>query len=154
MRARILSLAVLLVFAFGASDADAQPITLKFSHFLGPTSFFQLDVVEPWAKELEAKTKGKVKVEIHNGASPLGKVTEQASEAQAGTVDIALGLRGAEGNRFPGSSIIELPFLVPSAALGSNALWTLYKNGALDEYKDYKVLALFVHNPGLIQHDQ
>jgi TRAP-type C4-dicarboxylate transport system substrate-binding protein len=55
MRARILSLAVLLAFAF--DPADAQPITLKFSHFLGPTSFFQLDVVEPWAKELEAKTK-------------------------------------------------------------------------------------------------
>ena len=149
MRARILSLAVLLAFAF--DPADAQPITLKFSHFLGPTSFFQLDVVEPWAKELEAKTNGKVKVEIHDGASPFGKVTGQASGAQAGAVDIALGLRGAEGDRFPGSSIVELPFLVPSAALGSLALWTLYKDGALaDEYKDYKVLALFVHNPGLI----
>ena len=110
MRARILYLAVLLAFAVG--PADAQPITLKFSHFLGPTSFFQLDVVEPWAKELEAKTNGKVKVEIHDGTSPLGKVTEQASAAQAGTVDIALGLRGAEGDRFPGSSIIELPLLV------------------------------------------
>ncbi len=44
-----------------------------------------------------------------------------------------------------------MPFLVPSAALGSLALWTLYKEGVLaDEYKDYKVLALFVHNPGLI----
>src|SRR6476646_41321 len=53
MRARILYLAVLLAFAVG--PADAQPITLKLSHFLGPTSFFQLDVVEPWAKELEAK---------------------------------------------------------------------------------------------------
>ena len=30
-------------------------------------------------------------------------------------MDIALGLRGAEGDRFPGSSIIELPFVVPSA---------------------------------------
>jgi TRAP-type C4-dicarboxylate transport system substrate-binding protein len=152
MRAQILSpLVVLLAFAFGATDADAQPITLKFSHFLGPTSFFQLDVVEPWTKELEAKTNGRVKVEIHDGASPLGKVTEQASEAKAGSVDIALGLRGAEGDRFPGSSIVELPFLVPSAAIGSRALWTLYKDGTLaDEYKDYKVLALFVHNPGLI----
>jgi TRAP-type C4-dicarboxylate transport system substrate-binding protein len=142
---------VLLAFAFGTTDADTQPITLKFSHFLGPTSFFQLDVVEPWAKELEAKTNGRVKVKIQDGTSPLGKVTEQASEAKAGSVDIALGLRGAEGDRFPGSSIVELPFLVPSAAIGSRALWTLYKDGTLaDEYKDYKVLALFVHNPGLI----
>ena len=47
--------------------------------------------------------------------------------------------------------MIELPFLVPSALRGSQALWGLYKDGTLaDEYKEYKVLALFVHNPGLI----
>src|SRR5262249_18469911 len=132
-------------------SAAADPITLKFSHFLGPTSFFQTDVVEPWAKELEAKTNGQVKVEIFNAASPLGKPTEQASQVKAGTVDIALGLRGAEGDKFPGSSVIELPFLVPNALAGSRALWALYADGTLaDEYKDYKVLALFVHNPGLI----
>jgi len=70
---------------------------------------------------------------------------------KAGTVDIALGLRGAEGDKFPGSSIIELPFVVPSAAQGSRVLWELYRDGTLaNEYRDYKVLALFVHNPGLI----
>lgn len=129
----------------------ADPIVLKFSHFLGPTSFFQTDVVEPWANELAAKTNGQVKVEIFNASSPFGKPTEQANQVKAGTVDIALGLRGAEGDKFPGSSVIELPFLVPSALAGSRALWGLYADGALaDEYKDYKVLALFVHNPGLI----
>ncbi len=144
-------LALLLALALGAAHAEGQPIVLKFSHFLGPTSFFQLDVVEPWAKDLEAKTNGRVTVEIHNGGSGLGKVTEQASQVKAGSVDIALGLRGAEGDRFPGSSIIELPFAAPTAAIGSRALWTLYADGTLaDEYKDYKVLALFVHNPGLI----
>jgi TRAP-type C4-dicarboxylate transport system substrate-binding protein len=133
------------------SPAVADPITLTFSHFLGPTSYFQVDVVEPWAKELETKTNGQVKVEIFNAASPLGKPTEQANQVKAGTVDIALGLRGAEGEKFPGSSIIELPFLVPNALAGSRALWDLYGDGTLaDEYKDYKVLALFVHNPGLI----
>jgi TRAP-type C4-dicarboxylate transport system substrate-binding protein len=136
------------VFAAGAA---AQPLTLKFSHFLGPTSFFQHDVAEPFAKELEAKSAGRARVEIFNAASPLGKPTEQASQVRAGTVDIALGLRGAEGDKFPGSSIIELPFVVPSAAQGSRVLWDLYSDGTLArEYRDYKVLALFVHNPGLI----
>jgi TRAP-type C4-dicarboxylate transport system substrate-binding protein len=129
----------------------ADPVTLKFSHFLASTSYFQTDVVEPWAKELEAKTNGRVKVEIFNASSPFGKPTEQANQVKAGTVDIALGLRGAEGDKFPGSSIIELPFLVPNALAGSRALWDLYADRTLaDEYKDYKVLALFVHNPGLI----
>jgi TRAP-type C4-dicarboxylate transport system substrate-binding protein len=141
----------LALLALGASSAAAQEVTLKFSHFLGPRSFFQLDVVEPWAKELETKTGGKVKVEAFDGTSPLGGVTDQASNVKAGKVDIALGLRGAEGDKFLGSSLIELPFLVPAADRGSQALWALYKDGTLaDEWKDYKVLALFVHNPGLI----
>ena len=144
-------LALLAATAFGADSAPAQEVTLRFSHFLGPKSFFQLDVVEPWAKELEARTNGKVKVETFDGTSPVGGVTEQASNVKAGKVDIALGLRGAEGEKFLGSSVVELPFLVPSAARGSQALWALYRDGTLgDEYRDYKVLALFVHNPGLI----
>ena len=106
-------------------------MTLKFSHFLGPKSFFQLDVVEPWAKELEAKTNGKVKVETFDGTSPVGGVTDQASNVKAGKVDIALGLRGAEGDKFLGSSVIELPFLVPNALRGSQALWALYRDGTL-----------------------
>ena len=149
LRMSVATLIALLVL--GALPVRADPITLKFSQFLGPTSFFQVDVVEPWAKELEAKTNGQVKVELFDGTSPVGKVTEQAKNVQDGKVDIALGLRGAESDRFPGSSVIELPFLVPNALRGSQALWGLYKDGTLaDEYKDYKALALFVHNPGLI----
>jgi TRAP-type C4-dicarboxylate transport system substrate-binding protein len=148
---RLAFTSALLAAAFGACSASAQQVTLKFSHFLGPKSFFQLDVVEPWAKELETRANGKVKVESFDGTSPVGSVTEQASNVKAGKVDIALGLRGAEGGKFLGSSVIELPFLVPNALRGSQALWGLYKDGTLaDEYKDYKVLALFVHNPGLI----
>jgi TRAP-type C4-dicarboxylate transport system substrate-binding protein len=146
-----LVLAIAVPLALQTVGARAQDITLKFSHFLGPTSFFQVDVVEPWSKELEAKTNGRVKVEIHNATSPLGKIAEQSNQVKAGTVDIALGLRGAEGDRFPGSSMIELPFVVKDAASGSRALWDLQRDGTLaNEYKDYKVLALFVHNPGLI----
>ncbi len=146
-----LALSGLLVSLLVQTGHAGAQTTLKFSHFLGPASFFQVDVVEPWAKELEAKTKGAVKVEIYNSASPYGKVTEQAAQVKAGTVDIALGLRGAEGERFARSSIVELPFIVPSALAGSRALWGLHQDGTLgDEYKDYRVLALFVHNPGLI----
>jgi TRAP-type C4-dicarboxylate transport system substrate-binding protein len=145
------NLAIFAAVVLGTGGASAQTVTLKLSQFLGPKSFFQADFAEPWARELEARTNGKVKVEIFDGTTPLGNVTQQATQVKAGTVDIALGLRGAEGNRFPGSSVIELPFVVPDALRGSRALWDLYKDGTLaDEYKDYKVLALFVHNPGLI----
>ena len=137
LRLAVQVLAVAMTLALQAVGARAQDVTLKFSHFLGPTSFFQVDVAEPWAKELEVKTKGRVMVEIHNATSPLGKIFEQANQVKAGTVDIALGLRGAEGDRFPGSSMIELPFVVKDAASGSRALWDLLQDGTLaNEYKD------------------
>lgn len=126
-------------------------MVLTLSHFLGPGSFFQRDFAEPWARELAAATNGAVRVQICNGTSPYGDVTKQAAQVEAGKVDIALGLRGAEDDRFPRSSIIELPFVVNNAFDGSLALWTLFKEGVLgDDYKGFKVLALFVHNPGLI----
>jgi TRAP-type C4-dicarboxylate transport system substrate-binding protein len=124
---------------------------LKLSHFLGADSFFQRNFAAPWAKELQELSGGRLQIEIYGASSLYGDVTRQASQVLDGTIDIALGLRGAEGDRFPRSSIIELPFVVQNALDGSRALWKLLKSGELDdEYKDFKVLALFVHNPGLI----
>jgi TRAP-type C4-dicarboxylate transport system substrate-binding protein len=126
-------------------------VTLKLSHFLGPASFFEVDFARPWAKELEARTGGGVKVEVYNDTSPFGDVTRQALQVKDGLIDIAVGLRGAEADRFPRSAIVELPFAVRDALAGSRALWRLYQQGELGcEYQDYKVLALFVHNPGHI----
>ena len=147
LRTLLLGLALLAP----AVRAQPGPIVLKLSQFLGPTSFFAKDFAEPWAHELEGRTNGRVQVELYDGSSPLGGVGNQASQVRDGTVDIALGLRGAEGDTFPRTSVIELPFLVRDAASGSRALWTLFKQGAFGpEFGDYKVLALFVQNPGLV----
>src|SRR5437868_8243429 len=97
MRRLFLALCALNALACAA----AEPITLKFSHFLGPQSFFQRDVAEPWAARVDEKTHGALKVAVYNGTSPFGDVRKQASQLREGTVDIALGLRGAEGERFP-----------------------------------------------------
>lgn len=147
----ILPALVLSLIALGSVRVHAEPIKLKVSQFLGPTSFFAVDLMEPWSRELERRTNGKVQVELINSTSPLGNIRNQAGRVKDGSVDIALGLRGAEGDRFLLSSIIELPFLVTDADRGSKALWALYKSGVLaDEYRDFKVLALFVQNPGLV----
>lgn len=153
MRTICFALVIAATASLVHSQAAAQdePITLKFSHFLGPDSFFQDDVVEPFARELEERTGGRVTVETYANDSQWGGVRDQATNVENGDVDIALGLRGAEGDRFPGTSVIELPFLVPDAKAGSLALWDLYASGALgEEYDDFKVLALFVHDPGLV----
>lgn len=144
-------LAGLMLAGSGQAYARTEPVTLTFSHFLGPDSFFQVDLIEPWARALERESKGQLRVSIVNNTSPLGEVTSQAANVEAGRVNIALGLRGAEGARFPGTSVVEVPLAVRDASNGSRALWRLYKEGDLaSEYAGYKVLAIFVQNPGLI----
>jgi TRAP-type C4-dicarboxylate transport system substrate-binding protein len=140
-----------VVLAVAPAAVAQEPVTLRLSHFLGPASFFQRDFAEPWARELEARTNGRVRVEVFHGGTPLGGVAAQASQVASGAVDVALGLRGAEGDRFPRTSVAELPFMVPDALRGSRALWSAFQEGLFGpEFRDFKVLALFVHNPGLI----
>lgn len=143
----------LAVFAAGllwCGSLQAAEITLKISHYLPPAHGFQADFLGPWAKELEERTGGKVKAEIFGAGSAYGEAARQSDQVKAGVVDIALGLAGIPRGRFPATSIIELPFMVDRAGPGSQALWQLYKEGALGkEYDDFKVLALFVHHGGL-----
>lgn len=137
--------------AGSALAARRKPIVLRFSHFLGPDSFFQKELIEPWARQLEARCHGLVSVIVLSGADRTGEVTQQAANVESGIVDIALGLRGGEPQRFPGSSLIEVPLAVKDALQGSRVLWQLHQEGVLaSEYAKFKLLALFVHNPGIV----
>ena len=66
-------LALAVVASLVPPSLAQQPMILKLSHFLGPASFFEADFAQPWARELEAKTGGKVQVEVYNASSPFGR---------------------------------------------------------------------------------
>ncbi|MEG9883768.1 MAG: TRAP transporter substrate-binding protein [Hyphomicrobiales bacterium] len=134
----------------GTAGAEEAEITLKISHYLPPSHGFQKDFLKPWARRLEEKTHGKVHVKIYDATSVFGKIGRQADQVRAGVMDMALGLNGIPRDRYPASSIIEMPFLVKYADSGSWTLWTLYKEGLLGhDYDGFKVLALFTHEGGL-----
>ena len=146
----LLALLALAAVPTGATLAAAE-ITLKVSHYLPPSHGFQKDFLEPWIGWLEEKTHGEVAVEIHDATTAFGNIGRQADQVRAGVMDMAVGLNGMPRGRYPAASIIETPFLVRYAGSGSEALWNLYKEGMLgDDYKDFKVLALFTHAGGLI----
>ena len=139
----------LAIASIAAPTVMAADITIKMSNFLPPQHGFTADFMSVWAKELEEKTGGKVAVELFDATSAFGKINRQADQVRAGVIDIALGLNGIPRDRFPASSIIEMPFLVQHADSGSRTLWELYKEGTLgSEYDDFKVLALFTHRDG------
>lgn len=144
----LLATACAALFA-GAASAQ-EKIEIKLSHYLPPTHGLHVDFTEPWARELEKRTNGKVVVKVFPGNSSLGNAANQLDQVKAGVTDIALGLSGIPRGRLPRTTIIDLPFLTDSADAASKALWAIYPKYLAEEYKGLKPLALFAHNPGLI----
>ncbi len=151
MLKRIVTAAALLCVSVISTSALAEKtIELKLSTFLPASHATQRDFLEPWAKELEARTNGKVKVTIYPAGSSFGHVAKQMDQVRAGVVDLAHGLTGIPRGRLPRTSLIDMPFLVKTAGAASKTLWKLYPEYLKDEYRGLKVLALHAHNAGQI----
>ena len=59
---------------------SGQPkLTLKLSHYLPPAHGLHTDFMEPWSRELEAKTQGAVTVQISPGTSALASARPASS---------------------------------------------------------------------------
>jgi len=127
-----------LLTAAGAQET----ITLRLSSFVPAKHFMNTRVLEPWIKAVENRSEGKLKIKIFPG-STLGKPQAQYDMAARGVADITWGLLGYTPGRFPLATVMELPFISPSAEIGSRMVQRLYDKGFLkSEFKDVKLLAL------------
>jgi len=133
-----------------ASQVQAQDkVEWKITTYVPPTHGFVVDVLEPWAKELEKRTGGKLTARVFAGNSPFGKTENQADQVKQGVTDVGWGLNGIPRGRMPRASIMELPFVAPSADIASRTLWSMAPGLLADDFKGFKLLALHCHNPGL-----
>ena len=142
-------LASFIILVFFSQSTLAAEIDLKFSHSFSPMHTMQKKVFEPWGEKLSQLTDGKVKVTMFPGGA-LGKPGDQYVLAEHGIADIVYLLHDYSPGRFPVTSLFELPFMIPSAEVGSEAMWKTYEAfpAFQKEYSKYKVLALFCHPPG------
>lgn len=125
----------------GGQAPPAQTVELKLAHFMPPAHPLHAKVLEPWAKEVEEKTNGRVKIYIYP-ANELVGATENVDATLAGTVDIGLVLPAYTPGRFPLTSILEFPFLFKSPLQANLTAWELMQTqpALQQEYKDFKVL--------------
>jgi TRAP-type C4-dicarboxylate transport system substrate-binding protein len=80
----------------------------------------------------------------------MGPVQQHYDFARTGQADVAWFLHGATPGRFPLTELIQVPYLVGSAEIGTQVLNDPELRGKyLDaEHKGVKVLLLFTHQPG------
>lgn len=140
---RLLAAAVLAA-TFGAASAQDKPVEMKFAHWLPPTHSLSRTGFEPWAKSVEAASKGSIKVALFP-AQQLGKAADHYDMARDGIADMTWVNPGYQAGRFPVIAAGELPFLVGKPGPGSAAIDAWYRKYAGTEMKDVKFCFAHLH---------
>ncbi len=151
MKKRILSkcsFVIMGILFLAAGISFAETIELKISHFM-PTKHVQHQVLDDWARELEAATEGQLKFKIFPGGQ-LGKPPHQYDSAVKGLTDIAFGLHSYTSGRFPLTTVMRMPFFVKNGETSSKVFWQVYEKYLKEEHKDTKVLWVFCHGAGQV----
>ena len=138
------------LFCTLASSAGAEPITLRLHTFNSPKSIAVRLFLQPWAKEIEERTEGRVEVQVFPAMQLGGKPSDLYGQARDGVVDIVWTLPGYSAGRFPLTEAFELPFICADAEATSQALNDFYRTWLQDEYKDTQPLVFHTAAPGHI----
>ena len=120
-----------------APAVAAAPIELKFASNVSDVAAISTDFVKRWGSEVEKATGGRVKVTYYFNQSLL-KQGDMYDGVAKGIADVCWGLGSWFPNRFPLSTITELPSPLTTAAAGSKVIWELYDEYLKDEYKGVK----------------
>lgn len=93
-----------------AAAAQAKTYTLKFNHVLGPKEPFH-DGFTNWAKAVDARTKGGLKIEVFHSAQ-LGKEEDIIEQIRQGA-NVGQNTDSARmGNYVPGIAVMNGPYFV------------------------------------------
>ncbi|MEO4043275.1 TRAP transporter substrate-binding protein [Hoeflea sp. CAU 1731] len=135
-----------VVAIMAVPGAMAQEYTFKLHHLLGAKAPAQTQMLEPWAKQVEENSGGKVKIEIYPAMSLGGRPPELVGQARDGVVDLIWTVNGYTPGLFPRTEVMELPFVYVNDPVATNlALYDMFEDDLKDEYKGLEVMFLHVH---------
>jgi len=121
-----------------------QEIVLKVAHFLPANSNAHVNVIVPWCEDLQVQSQGRIRCQIYPSLQLGGTAATLVEQVRNGVADVVWTSPGYSPGRFPRVEVLELPFMLPYGGLAGNRLiWQFYQQHALEDFADYKMLALF-----------
>jgi TRAP-type C4-dicarboxylate transport system substrate-binding protein len=132
------------VAATGGLAAEGQ-IKLTYANF-PPAPTFPCVQMERWAKEVEQRTGGKVKVQTFPGGTLL-PAKNILDGVISGLADIGNFAMSYQPGRFPVSEAVDLPLGFTSAKVASLTLYDLVEKYRPKEFEKVKILTLFTCPP-------
>ncbi|SEP12288.1 TRAP-type C4-dicarboxylate transport system, substrate-binding protein [Salinihabitans flavidus] len=129
-----------------ATAAQAQDFTFKLHHFLGAKAPAQTQMLEPWARQVEENSDGRVKIEIYPSMTLGGRPPELIQQARDGVVDLVWTVNGYTPGLFPRTEVFELPTVFKNDPVAANlAMFDMFEDDLKEEYQGVEVMFLHVH---------
>lgn len=144
------ALGIAMSCGFGAVSAYAETVTLRMSTWLPPRHHLIATTLPTWIAAVDKASGGTLKIKID--PAPIAKPPAQYDVVRDGAADLSYHVVAYTPGPFEILRGAELPFLSPNAEIGSQAAYDWYdRNIGFDkEFKDVKVVTIFVHGPGAI----
>jgi TRAP-type C4-dicarboxylate transport system substrate-binding protein len=139
-----LMILMLGVMLFSTTVASAKPIELSLGLIVPPKHLRYLQVLEPWSKMIEERTKGAVKINPYFNMT-LAPAAEMFDATAAGVADLSESYTFGVPGKFAMTESLMLPETGFKTSIScSRAVWHLYKTfpEVKGEYKGVKLLWL------------
>ncbi|OPY71043.1 MAG: Sialic acid-binding periplasmic protein SiaP precursor [Syntrophorhabdaceae bacterium PtaU1.Bin034] len=136
------------LFLTGIVQAQEKVIKMDFSSFLPPTDRVSI-AFEAWAKEVEKKSNGRIKINFYPGAT-LTPGAQTYDSVVRGIIDLGSSSLAYTRGRFPMIELLDLPLGLRSAKLATRLSNEYYKKYATKEFSDSKIMFFSSHGPGLL----
>ncbi len=133
---------------FPTNTSAAEVIELSYANIFPPTHV-QSKLPEAWCKEVEKRTKGKVKITYYPGQTLL-KEDKVYYGILNGIADIGQSVFGYNRGVFPAMESFALPHGFTSAPQAIRVLNEFYKHFKPKELSRVKILYLHAHGPPLL----
>jgi TRAP-type C4-dicarboxylate transport system substrate-binding protein len=130
------------------SPAHGGAVELTYSIFFPATHGNTLLATE-WAKEVEKRTNGAVKINMFPGAT-LTPADQCYDGVVKGISDIGMSVLSYTKGRFPLTEVIDLPLGYTSGLQATKLCNAYYNKFKPKEFDDVKIMYLHGHGPGIL----
>lgn len=140
----------LLALSLGLMPLAAQAqVELSMSAWVPTSHMLVKDGMQPWMKEVERVTEGRVKIKLL--PKPVTNAVNHFDAVREGLADVAFVSHAYTPARFRLVTVGVLPFSGDNAEVNSVALWRIYSKYFLkeNEHKGVKLLTIYTHGPGI-----
>lgn len=145
MKRILLGTVALAVMSVGA---NAQDVTLRFSHWLPPQHAVAQTGIAEWTESIAEASGGSIKFEIFP-AQQLGSAPDHYDMARDGIVDVSYVNPGYTAGRFPIYELTGVPFEASSGVRGAKAIHEWYQGDYAEmEMGDVYFCLVNPHEPG------